>query len=238
MTVPRCKWEKLRNNGQVKQRCFRPFVLCQRVADVGATVGTNPNVSQLYSCVRVGDGEGWWVIDRWIEGKTLEHRLENGPWPRSDLPRLMKQLLNGLAALHSHNIVLREMTPARVLIPEGKRPPILTDFEMAKIFNGTPTVRNGVWPPNPFRAPEVESGKVGPSADLFSWAVVLLNAATGIAPDELPLSPRDANSAFQRSSHGASSPDIQPFSNAAKIQGRRISADSKTWPCRSAGGSE
>jgi serine/threonine protein kinase len=156
----------------------------ERHAVVGATVGANPNVSQLYSCVRVGDGEGWWVVDRWIEGSTLEHRLQSGPWPRSDLPRLMKELLNGLAALHSHSIVLREMTPARVLIPEGKRPPILTDFEMAKFFNGAPTVRNGVWPRNPFRAPEVESGQVGPSADLFSWAVMLLNAATGIAPDE------------------------------------------------------
>lgn len=156
----------------------------ERHAVVGATVGPNPNVSQLYSCVRVGDGASWWVIDRWIEGSTLEHRLQNGPWPRSDLPRLMKEILNGLAALHSHNIVLREMTPCRVLIPEGKSHPVLTDFEMAKLFNGAPTLRNGVWPRNPFRAAEVESGQVTPSADLFSWAVLLLNAAMGVAPDE------------------------------------------------------
>ena len=156
----------------------------ERHAVVGMTVGPNPNVSQLYSCVRVGNGASWWVIDRWIEGSTLEHCLQNGSWPQSDLPRLMKEILNGLAAVHSHDIVLREMTPGRVLIPEGKGPPVLTDFEMAKLFNGAPTVKNGVWPENPYRAPEVDSGQVAPSADLFSWAVILLHAATGTVPDE------------------------------------------------------
>ena len=156
----------------------------ERHAVVGATVGPSRNMSQLYSCVRVGNGEGWWVIDRWIEGSTLEHCLKNGPWPRSDLPRLMKEILNGLAAVHSHDIVLREMTPGRVLIPDRKSPPVLTDFEMAKLFNGAPTVRNGEWPENPYRAPEVDSGVVAPSADLFSWAVIMLHAATGILPEE------------------------------------------------------
>ncbi|HRA88885.1 MAG TPA: hypothetical protein PK992_12465, partial [Planctomycetaceae bacterium] len=44
--------------------------------------------------------------------------------------------------------------------------------------------KNGVWPENPYRAPEVDSGQVAPSADLFSWAVILLHAATGTVPDE------------------------------------------------------
>jgi hypothetical protein len=65
---------------------------------------------------------------------------------------------------------------------------MITDVEMAKLLNGGPTVRNGIWPPSPFRAPEVESNQVTPAADLFSWAVVLLNAATGHVPDSKRIS--------------------------------------------------
>jgi serine/threonine protein kinase len=160
----------------------------ERHAVVGKTVETSPYLPQLYSCVRVPTGVGWWVIDRWIEGSSLDASLSAGPLPRNALPRLMKDILNGLAVLHSHSIVLRELNPACVLIPTNKRPAMITDVEMAKLLNGGPTVRNGIWPPSPFRAPEVESNQVTPAADLFSWAVVLLNAATGHVPDSKRIS--------------------------------------------------
>lgn len=155
----------------------------ERHARVSMSVQPNPHLPQLYSCVRAGQGEGWWVIDRWIEGKTLEERLSSGPWPRKELPTLMKRILQGLAHLHSHKIVLRELNPGCVLISNEKAQPVITDLEMAKLFDGVPTVRNGSWPSSSFRAPEVESDQVAPSADLFSWAAVLLNLATGHVPN-------------------------------------------------------
>ena len=157
----------------------------ERHARVSMSVEPNPHLPQLYSCVRAGQAEGWWVIDRWIEGKTRVPvtALLRIPWPRKQLPTLMKRILQGLAHLHSHKIVLRELNPGCVLISSEKAQPVITDLEMAKLFDGVPTVRNGSWPSSSFRAPEVESDQVAPSADLFSWAAVLLNLATGHVPN-------------------------------------------------------
>jgi hypothetical protein len=54
----------------------------ERHARVGATVNPSPHLPQTYSCVRAGQGEGWWVIDRWIDGQPLRVRLTSGPWLR------------------------------------------------------------------------------------------------------------------------------------------------------------
>lgn len=153
-----------------------------RHAVVASTLPATPYISPLYSCVPC-EHAGWWVIERWVDGASLEEHLTSGAWPRKTLPWLMKEILNGLSVLHSHNIVMRELTPARVLIPAAGGLPVLTDFELAKLLNGAPTVKTGLWPENPFRADEVEEGEVTPSADLYSWAMLLLNAATGKVPD-------------------------------------------------------
>jgi serine/threonine protein kinase len=94
----------------------------------------------------------------------------------------MRGILRGLALLHSHNVVLRELNPGCILIASETAQPVITDLEMAKLLDGAPTVRNGSWPMSPFRAPEVDSGQATPAADLFSWAAVLLNVATGREP--------------------------------------------------------
>ena len=155
----------------------------QRHAIVAKSVVPTPHLTQVYSCIADGTRTGWWVIDRWISGATLSARLKLEPWPRKQLASLMKEILTGLAALHEQGIILRELNPRCVCVPDSGSPAAITDFEMAKLFTGLPTVRNGAWPLNPYRAPEVDSEQVTPSTDLFSWAAVLLFASTGVEPD-------------------------------------------------------
>ena len=38
------------------------------------------------------------------------------------------------------------------------------------------------WPDDPYRAPEVKSGKTEPRSDLYSWARILSHAALGQLP--------------------------------------------------------
>ncbi|MEZ6127087.1 MAG: protein kinase [Planctomycetaceae bacterium] len=155
----------------------------QRHAVVAKSVVPTPHLTQVYSCIGDGTRTGWWVIDRWISGTTLNARLAQKPWPRKQLPRLMKEILMGLSALHEQGIILRELSPRCVTIPDSGSPATITDFEMAKLVTGLPTVRNGAWPRSPYRAPEVDSDQVTPSTDLFSWAAVMLFACTGVEPD-------------------------------------------------------
>lgn len=155
----------------------------ERHAVVSKTIGPSDYLPQLYSCLQAGTGEGWWVIDRWVDGETLRERRQHGAITRPELRRIMRDVLDGLMQLHGRQVVLRELTPDCILIPSDGRPAVITDLEMSKLLDGGPTVRNGSWHTNPYRAQEVESNIVSPATDLFSWAVVLLYATCGIDPD-------------------------------------------------------
>lgn len=157
----------------------------QEVADI---IGVHPNVALNMSSVPTQDGNGWWIIDRWVEGETLDKRLGRGPLGEPELRSLATHSLNGLAALHIAGVVFRELAPSRVIVtPDGSA--VLTDFELAKLFDGLPSVKPGSWPDDPYRAPEVASGRFDHRADLYSWARVVSRCVLG----ELPVVGDDSN---------------------------------------------
>ena len=149
-----------------------------RHAEASARVGMHPNVSHnLASTPAVGDA-GWWVIDDWVGEKSLFDRLETGALPAADLPRLLLDVATGLQALHKAGVVFRELAPARVLISDQDGRAVLTDFELAKLLDGSPSV-SSEWPEDPYRAPEVDGGSATVQADLYSFGKLAIAAAAG-----------------------------------------------------------
>lgn len=149
-----------------------------RHADVCARVGLHPHVAVNLTSTPTANQEGWWVIDDWIGETTLADQLRSGPWPRDQLPRLLLEIARGLDALHKAQVVFRELAPARVLISDKDGRAVLTDFELAKLVDGSPSV-SGDWPEDPFRAPEVDGGVTTVRADLYSFALVAGVALVG-----------------------------------------------------------
>lgn len=150
----------------------------ERHAIVGKTITPCEWLPQFYSCVLAGSGEGWWVIDRWVGGRTLL----DGIGDNLCIPAIMKGLLNGLDVLHRHDIILRELHPRSVILHETTGSPVIADLEMSKFSDGLPTVRTTFLQHNPYRAPEVDSGQVSPATDIYSWAMVGLFLALGREP--------------------------------------------------------
>jgi serine/threonine protein kinase len=149
-----------------------------RHAEVCARVGLHPHVAHnLTSTPAVGDG-GWWVIDDWVGEQTLADRLESGAWPAADLPQLLLDVATGLQALHNAGVIFRELAPARVLISDQDGGAVLTDFELAKLLDGSPSV-SSEWPEDPYRAPEVDGGSATVQADLYSFGRTAVAAAAG-----------------------------------------------------------
>lgn len=154
-----------------------------RQADVCARVGAHPNIAINLSSSPVVNDEGWWVIDDWVGEKTLADCLKTGAWPAAKLPRLLLEVAKGLQALHEAEVVFRELAPARVLIGDQDGRAVLTDFELAKLLDGSPSV-SSEWPEDPFRAPEIDGGTVSIQADFYSLGKLAVVAAGGALAGE------------------------------------------------------
>lgn len=149
-----------------------------RHADACQRVGAHPHVVINHSSTPVGD-DGWWVVDQWIGPQTLQSALDSGGYPKTQLPRLLHELALGLTALHHAGVILRELAPARVLLSANDGRAVLTDFELAKLLEGSPSV-SSEWPDDPYRAPELDGGATTIQADLYSFGRIALAVAASL----------------------------------------------------------
>ena len=171
-----------REREDLRAHLLRHPRVCERI-------GHHNHIADNLSALPGRSQDLWWVIDRWVGGTTLEDQLQHGPFPAERLAKLMHEIALGLSAMHSASVVFRELASSRVLLAADDQRAVLTDFELAKLVDTGPTVSIN-WPVDPFRAPEVENGTASQQSDLYSWARVLLHAATG---RELPPKGEDSD---------------------------------------------
>ena len=69
----------------------------------------------------------------YVEGQSLAERLaQHGQFDNiGEAITLIRQLLDGLAAVHEHGIIHRALKPSNVLLDSGGRA-VLTDFGLAR----------------------------------------------------------------------------------------------------------
>jgi serine/threonine-protein kinase len=118
------------------------------------------------------------------EGVTLAARLEVGPMPWKDAVSCMTQVLSALAYAHEHNIVHRDLIPARiVLTPEGLAR--INGFSLAKgLSEAHLTVIGSVVGSPKYISPEQVRGieQVDARSDIYSAGIVLYEVLTGKPP--------------------------------------------------------
>ncbi len=120
---------------------------------------------------------------------TGEHDV---PHPRRlgvlDVLRLraaLRQLVQGVAALHAAHVVHRDLKPSNVLVTTGGRVVIL-DFGLAAEAMPAPalrTIEEGIWGTIEYMAPEQCAGEAAtPASDWYSVGALLYEALTGRLP--------------------------------------------------------
>lgn len=125
-------------------------------------------------------GLPYYVMD-FLEGETLEARLQRGPLPLANVVTLGRQMLSALGAAHRRGIIHRDIKPSNIFLEEDGA--VLTDFGVAKTL-GDPavqlTVPGQLTGTIPYMPPEqLAGGLVTPRTDLYALAMVLYEAATG-----------------------------------------------------------
>ncbi|WP_433510564.1 protein kinase domain-containing protein [Nonomuraea sp. CA-143628] len=126
-----------------------------------------------------------YIVSEYVEGPSLQ---QAGRHSGGDLQRLAVSTATALTAIHQAGIVHRDFKPANVLL--GRDGPRVVDFGLARVADSAVTVTSSVVGTPAYMAPEQLAGAyVGPAADVFAWASVMVYAATGTPPfgeDSLP----------------------------------------------------
>jgi len=149
-----------------------------RHSEVCDRIGSHPSIVQNRDAVPWEHGELWWIIDEWIDGERLDVTFELRRLEARSVPQLMRNIGEALHALHAAGVIRRELTPRHIWIRTSDQSPVLTDFELAKLLDGAPTVAPSQgWLDDGYRAAEVEPhATLTPRADVYSWGRIAVEA--------------------------------------------------------------
>jgi serine/threonine protein kinase len=146
----------------------------------------HPGIVTLYEAAV--DDEGAYLVSELVHGTTLDRLLAAGRLSDRDVVQVGIALCDALAHAHAQGVIHRDVKPSNVLIPERPTSPAglarVTDFGVARVLGGDSlTITGDVIGTAAYMAPEQAQGlPAGASADLFSVALVLYEALTGVNP--------------------------------------------------------
>jgi len=145
------------------------------------------NVVRTYDCFDTRDN--MFLVMEYMPGGMLYDLLANeGYFLERNASSIMKDILQGVACLHDHDIVHRDIKPENILAM-NKQWPLrvkladfgLADFVLETSFGDKCT--NGMYGTPFFVAPEVIRGETyGPPVDCWSCGVLLYNILSGALP--------------------------------------------------------
>jgi serine/threonine-protein kinase len=150
----------------------------------------HPNVCRVFDVGWINDKP--FIVMELLSGETLSTRLERkGPLKCGDAVDIAIQVLAGLGAAHELGIVHRDVKPQNVFLMwrAGCSPMVkLLDFGLAKALTKEPVRANTTVPGKivgtiTYMSPEQLHGeRIDARTDLFSCAVLLFEAMTGVLP--------------------------------------------------------
>ncbi len=155
----------------------------QREARTAAAIN-HPNVVTIHA-VEEHRGLPFMVMEL-IHGPSLQDRIRaEGHLPAQEVMQLAAQIVAGLAAAHSKNVIHRDIKPGNVMVQEGVGLVKITDFGLARILvdNGELSSHHMIVGTPAYMAPEQLSGDdVDGRADLFSLGCLLYAMLSGQSP--------------------------------------------------------
>jgi len=174
---------QLSQNPEVRQRFEREAKAISALS--------HPNICPLYDVGRENDVD--FLVMEFLEGETLDQRLQKGPLPTEQVLRYGIEMADALEKAHRLGIVHRDLKPGNIMLTKGGAK--LMDFGLAKTTTLAPvaqaltemtaeakklTAEGTILGTFQYMAPEqLEGAETSPVTDLFALGEVLYEMATG-----------------------------------------------------------
>ncbi|HEY0777395.1 MAG TPA: serine/threonine-protein kinase, partial [Gemmatirosa sp.] len=150
----------------------------------------HPHVITVLTVGRLADpfdglpvGAPYLVMD-YLPHSLADRLNEGGALPQDDVARIGAEVARGLAYAHRQGIVHRDVKPENVLFARDGRA-VVTDFGIARALSAAPSgpSRQVLLGTPAYFSPEQARGlALDGRSDLYSHAVTLYRAATGVVP--------------------------------------------------------
>jgi eukaryotic-like serine/threonine-protein kinase len=153
----------------------------------------HPAIVALYEAS--SDEDAFYLISELIEGATLAELISADELADEEVLEIGVALLNALEHAHARGVIHRDVKPQNVLVPSDAAehtptrgatpwPAKLADFGGARLAGDDALTRTGdVLGTLAYMAPEQSEGhEAGPEADLYSLALLLYEALSGVNP--------------------------------------------------------
>ena len=133
----------------------------------------HPHILPLHDSGEAG-GFLYYVMP-YVEGESLRDRLNREhQLPVDEAVRIARDVASALSYAHEHDIVHRDVKPENVLLAGGGTEAVVTDFGVARIFDGATQTTTGLMGTPAYIAPELFEGHGGsPASDLYALGMML-----------------------------------------------------------------
>jgi serine/threonine protein kinase len=175
--------ESKRKFKEIKKRFISEAKLYEKI--------DHPNIVKIHKTGVVSaeeeDIEIPYFIMSYVRGSSLDNAIKNeAPFEMGRILKISQDVLSAIEIIHQNHIIHRDLKPANIMIEEETGKAILIDFGIAKdVLSGTKMTTTGAVLGTPiYMAPEqfVDSSKVGPKTDIYSFGVVLFQMLMGTPP--------------------------------------------------------
>ncbi len=142
----------------------------------------HPNVCGVHDIGETGDGRRF-IAMPFYEGEDLSDRTADEPMPVGEAMAVARQVASGLARVHVHGIVHRDIKPGNIFVTTDGTVKIL-DFGLARTDDQqTVTETGSAVGTFAYMSPEqVRGEKLDPRTDIWSVGAVLYELLTGKRP--------------------------------------------------------
>ena len=139
----------------------------------------HPNIVALYNAIR--DGASTALVMEFVEGESLQRKLEGGPLPVETAVDYAIQVLRALAYAHDAGVIHRDVAPANIIITPD-RVAKLMDFGLARGAADLRLSASGVPIGSPWYMSPEQVKAIGPMdarTDIYATGAVLHEMLTG-----------------------------------------------------------